>query len=184
MAHWTRCATQTLYSTDTSAMNKSLSWSLPSLSFLSADLTWLDMYITLSLLNPCLHRGETRHNLNNWCFWLLNILNLPIKWFEICLSSLKATTNGYKCLDVLNRVRLENFQKNGSEEQLVCRWTWSVNVTLGTFQAFLARSNKVIAIWLYAVKNKLWYSIFTKSQWSCQSFLRTVQMQPQVIHSP
>jgi len=49
-----------------------------SLSFLSADLTWLDMYISLSLLNPCLHSGETRYKLNIWCFGLLNILNLLI----------------------------------------------------------------------------------------------------------
>jgi len=45
-------------------------------SFLSSDLTWLDMYICLSLFNPCLHSGETRYNLNKWCFGLLNILNL------------------------------------------------------------------------------------------------------------
>jgi len=35
-----------------------------SLSILSADLTWLDMYLCLSLLKPCLHSGETRYNLN------------------------------------------------------------------------------------------------------------------------
>jgi len=35
------------------------------LRFLSADLTWLDMYIRLSHLNPCLHSGKTRYNLNN-----------------------------------------------------------------------------------------------------------------------
>jgi len=45
-------------------MNESQSWSLPSLNFLSADSTWLDMHIWLSLLNPCLHSGETRHNIN------------------------------------------------------------------------------------------------------------------------
>jgi len=61
---------------DNSDMNESQSWSLLSLNFLSADLTWLDMYIWLSLLNPCLHNDETRNNLNNWCFWLLSILNL------------------------------------------------------------------------------------------------------------
>jgi len=32
--------------------------------------------IWLSLLNPYLHSGETRYDLNNWYFWLLNILNL------------------------------------------------------------------------------------------------------------
>jgi len=56
------------------------SHNLPSLSLLGADLTWLDMYIRLSLLNPCLHSGERRYNLKN-------------------------------CLNVLNRVRTENFQK-------------------------------------------------------------------------
>jgi len=50
-----------------------------SLSFVSADLTWLDMYIWLSLLNPCLQSGETRYKLNKCCFGLLNILNLLIK---------------------------------------------------------------------------------------------------------
>jgi len=32
-----------------------------SLSFLSATLTWLNIYICLSLLNPCFHSGETRY---------------------------------------------------------------------------------------------------------------------------
>ena len=36
------------------------------LSFLSADLTWLDMYICLSLLNPWLHSGETRYKLKSY----------------------------------------------------------------------------------------------------------------------
>jgi len=39
---------------------------------------------------------------------------------------------------VLNRVRLKNFQKNVSEQQLACRQTLSMNVKLGTFEAFLA----------------------------------------------
>ena len=62
-----------------SDMNISQSWSLPSLNFLSADLTWLDMYIWLSLLNPCLHTDETRYNPNIWCFWLLSVLSLLSK---------------------------------------------------------------------------------------------------------
>jgi len=37
--------------------------------------------------------------------------------------SLKATINECKCLNVLSRVDSENFQKNVSEQQLVCRWT-------------------------------------------------------------
>jgi len=93
------------------------------LSFLSADLTWLDIYISMSFLNPCLHSGETRFNLKNWCFWLLNILNSLIK-------------SNHKC--VLNRVRSENFQKIISEQQLACQWAWSMNVKLGTFEATLA----------------------------------------------
>ena len=84
-----------------SDMNESQSWSLPSLNFLSADLTWRDMYIWLSLLNPCLHSDETRYNLNNWCFWLLS--------FWIC--SVKATTDDCKCLNVLNRIRSKNSKK-------------------------------------------------------------------------
>jgi len=43
VVHLARCATQDLYNTDASDMNKSQSFSLPSLNFLSADLTWLDM---------------------------------------------------------------------------------------------------------------------------------------------
>jgi len=62
------------YSTDISDMNKSQSSFLSSVRFLSADLAWLDMYIWLSHLNPCLHSGETRYNLNKWCFGLLSIL--------------------------------------------------------------------------------------------------------------
>jgi len=30
---------------------------------------------------------------------------------------------------VLNRVRSENFQKNVSDQQVVCLWTWSKNET-------------------------------------------------------
>jgi len=61
-------------------MNKSQSCSLPSLSFLSADLTWLDMYIWLSLLNPCHHSGETWYNLTIDAFdFSIAILKLLIK---------------------------------------------------------------------------------------------------------
>jgi len=85
--HLARCATQDFYNTDTSDMNESQPWSLPSLNFLSADSNWLDMNIWLFRLNPYLHSGETRYNLNNWCFWLLSILNLLIKsnqkWLQV-----------------------------------------------------------------------------------------------------
>jgi len=60
VVHLACYATQDLYNTDTSDMNKPQSWSLPSLSFLSADLTCLDMYIWLVLLTACLHSDETR----------------------------------------------------------------------------------------------------------------------------
>ena len=76
MVHLTKCETQDLHNRDTSDMNESQSWSFPLLNFLSGDLTWLDMYIWLSLLNFRVHSGETRNNLNNRFFWLLNILNL------------------------------------------------------------------------------------------------------------
>ena len=92
---------------------------LPSLNFLSADLTWLDMYIWVSLLNRCLHSGETRYNLKKWCFWLINILILLNKSNHKCLQ-----------MSVLNRIRSENFQKKTfqnnswlvSEHEL---WIWS-----------------------------------------------------------
>jgi len=45
VVHSARCETQGLYNTDAPHMNGSQSWSLPSLNFLSTDLTWLDMYI-------------------------------------------------------------------------------------------------------------------------------------------
>ena len=106
--HLARCETQDLYNTDTSDMNESRSWSLPSLKFLSAELTWLDMFIWLSLFNPCLHSGETRYNLNKWCFGLLNILNLLNK----------SNRKWLQCLNVLNRIRSDNFQKNVSGQQL------------------------------------------------------------------
>jgi len=35
------------------------------LSYLIADLTWLDMYTCLPFLNPFLHSGETRYYLND-----------------------------------------------------------------------------------------------------------------------
>jgi len=44
--HLARCATQDLYNSDTPDMNKSLSWSLLSLSFLCADLARLDIWIS------------------------------------------------------------------------------------------------------------------------------------------
>jgi len=47
--------------------------------------------------------------------------------------SLKATTNDCKCLS-----SFREFPKNVSEQQLVCRWTWSMNVKLVTFETFLA----------------------------------------------
>ena len=81
VVHLARCETQDLCNTDTSDMNESQSWFLPSLNFLSADLSWLNMHVWLFRLNFCLHRGETQYDLNNWCFWLLNILNH--KWLQI-----------------------------------------------------------------------------------------------------
>ena len=91
MVHLARCETQDLYNTDTSDMNESQSWSLPSLNFLSANLTWLHMYIWLSLLNPCLHSGEVRYNLKNWCFWLLNIVTCLIKQTQMIANVLMWT---------------------------------------------------------------------------------------------
>jgi len=63
VVHLARCTTQDLYNTDTSYLNNTvtiLAFS-QSMSFRSADLPWVDMYICLSLLNPCLHNGETRY---------------------------------------------------------------------------------------------------------------------------
>jgi len=74
-----------------------------SFSFLSADLTWLDVYIWLSLFNHCLHSGVTWCNLSKWCFGLLKILNLLIKQPE----------NDCKCLkQSLLREFPKKFQNN------------------------------------------------------------------------
>jgi len=58
------------------------------MNFLSADLTWFDIYYPwLSHLNPWLHSGETRYNLDSWCFWHLYFLKLLIKckhrWLQV-----------------------------------------------------------------------------------------------------
>ena len=96
-------------------------------------------------------------------------------------SSIKTTTNDCKCLNVLNRIRSENFQKNVSEQQLACRWTWSMNLKLGTIDASLASCAKVIATWLRYEK----YVFGTQYPQSRNSpfhpSLRTVQMQSHVI---
>ena len=133
VVHSARCETQDLYNTDAPDMNESQSWSLSSLNFLSADLTWLDMYIWLSVLNPCLHSGETWYDLNNWCFWLLNILNLlnknNHKWLQMSL-----------CLEQ-NSLR-ELKKKNVSEQQQACRWICGMNLQLGAIEASLAGCEK------------------------------------------
>ena len=141
MINITRCETQDLYNTGTSDMNESQSWSLPSLNFLSADLTcWFNMA---------------------WCVHLIvSLESLPSQWrntittsttdafdFSIFWTySIKATTNDCKCLYV-NRIRSKNIQKkNVSEKQLACWLTWSMNLKLGPVEASLASSDKVIAI--------------------------------------
>jgi len=86
VVHLAKCETQDLYYTDTSDMNELQSWSLPSLNLLSADLFWFDMYIWLSHLNSCLDSGETRYNLDNWCFWVLSILILLNKSIHVWLK--------------------------------------------------------------------------------------------------
>ena len=86
VVHLAKCETQDLYYTDTSDMNELQSWSLPSLNLLSADLFWFDMYIWLSHLNSCLDIGETRYNLDNWCFWVLSILILLNKSIHVWLK--------------------------------------------------------------------------------------------------
>jgi len=141
VVHLACYVTQDLYSTDISDVNKSQSWSLPSLSFLRADLTCLDMYIWLVLLTACLHSDEIRYNLINWWFWLLNILNL-----------LSKSNHKWLQMSVLSRVRSENFQNNVSGNELACRWTWGMNVNLDTFEATLSSYDKVVVTWLRCEK--------------------------------
>ena len=127
MVHLARCETQDLCNTDTSNMNESQSWSLPQLNFPSPDLTWLDMYIS------------AKHDTTS----TTDAFDFSIFW----TCSIKANTNDCNCLNV-DRIRSKNFQKNVSEQQLACRWTWSMNLKLGTIEASLASCDKVIAIWL------------------------------------
>ena len=118
MVHLATCETQDLYNTDTSDMNESQSWSLPSLNFLSANLTWLDMYIWLSLLNPCLHSGEARYNLKNLCFWLLNILTCLIKQTQMIADVLMWT-------EFAQRISRKTSQNNSWLVDGHAVWIWS-----------------------------------------------------------
>jgi len=70
----------------------------------------------------------------------------------ISTCSLKTATNDCKCLNVLNSLRTQRFQKNISEHQLACRWTWNKIVKLATFELFLTSRNKVTATWLRCEK--------------------------------
>jgi len=121
VVHLARCATQVLYNTDTYDMNKSQSWSLPSLSFLSADLTWLGMY----RLPDCLTRIPAFTGAKHDTTWKIDAFEFSIFW----TCSLKTSTNDCKCHNVLKRVRSENFPKIVSEQQLIVDghevWMWS-----------------------------------------------------------
>jgi len=118
------------------------SWSLPSLNFVSADLTWLDMYIWLPILNPCLVNGETWYNLNNWCIRLINIRNLPNKSNHKWLQMSWCVQNS-----------LKEFPKK--------RFRTTVGLSMDMKYAFEAGYNwtsltscdKVIASWLRYKKN-------------------------------
>ena len=139
VVHSARCGTQDLYNTDAPDMNESQSWSLSSLNFLSADLTWLDMYIWLSVLNPCLHSGETWYDLNNWCFWLLNILNLlnknNHKWLQMSL-----------CLEQ-NSLRELKKKKRFRTTTGLSMDMW-YEFAAGCNRSIFGRLRKVIATWL------------------------------------
>jgi len=140
VVHLANCETQDLYNTGPSDMNESQSWSLPSLNFLSADFTWLDMYIWLSPINPCLHSGETRYDLNNGCFSLLIILNVSNK------SNHKWLQNVLMWTEFAQRI---SQKKDLSEQQLACRWTWNTNLKLHGYNwNILASCDKVITTWL------------------------------------
>ena len=77
-------------------------------------------YVDLSLSQYVLRFSV----LNKWCFnELPNIMNVFIKSKQKWLQ--------------MSWVRSENFQTNISEQQLACRWTWSMNAKLGTFETSL-----------------------------------------------
>jgi len=102
------------------------SWSLPSLNFLRVDLVWLDMYRTSYCFSWILAFTVAKHDTTS----TTDAFDFSIFWS----FSVKATRNDCKCLNV-NIIRSKNFQKNVSEQQLACRWIWSMNLKLGTFEA-------------------------------------------------
>ena len=81
----------------TSDMNESQLWSLPSLNFLSADLTWLDMYVLILAFAVAKHDTTSSND----------AFDFSIFW----TCSIKAATNYCKCLNVLNRNSLREFPK-------------------------------------------------------------------------
>jgi len=119
MVHLARCATQD-YKADTSDMNNTQSqWSLPSLSFwVFMVLMQLCLIFTSDCLYWILAFTVTKHDTTTWTN---DILNFSKFW----TCSFKATRNDCNCL---KHSLLRDFpkKKNVSEQQLACRWTWSM----------------------------------------------------------
>ena len=97
LVHLSRCATQDLYNTHTSDMKNTQSRSLPSLSFwltfLSADLTWLDMYsLRLRFISEnasllALYVCSTTHGLTSFftLWFVIELCILLCDWvIELC----------------------------------------------------------------------------------------------------
>ena len=101
-------------------------------------------------------------------------------WLDSSVFWTWSSSNQKMLANVLNRVRPDNFQKNVSEPQLTCGWTWSTNVQLSIFEASLASWDKVIAT-VYAVSNK--FFVLNINKVTIVFSLRTAQMQPHIIHS-
>ena len=127
--HLSRYATQGLHNTDTSDMHKSQSRSLPSLEFSQCwfNLVWYVHLIISWIVAFTVARHDTTSTIDAFDF--------SIFWN----FSLKTATDDCKCL----KVRSDTFQKHVSEQQLVCQWTLSMDVMLGTFEASLASWDKL-----------------------------------------
>jgi len=130
VVHLARCAIQYLHNTDASDMNNARSWSLPSLSlWVFLVLIKLGLTCTSACLYWILVFTVAKHDTNS----TNDAFDFSIFW----TCTLKATRNDWKCLNALNRV-ISEFAKKRFRTTVGLSMAWSVNLKLGTFEAFLA----------------------------------------------
>ena len=142
MVSLARCETQDLCNTGTSDMNESQSWSLPSLNFLSADLTWFNLawyVLTSDCLSWVLAFTVAKHDATS----TTDAVDFSVFW----TCSIKATTNDCKCLNV-NRIHSKNFQTKLFRTTVGLSIDMKYEFEAGAIEASVASRDKVIAIWL------------------------------------